>query len=354
MKKTISIDILERYIVNKCTPEEKILVRKWYLSLENENDYVSGLDAVDELKLEEEIYNKILSRIKSANEEEFVVPTHRRYLKLVYATAAVAAIFLIYIAIVFNNKQAVNPRIAYSIGNKEEITPSVVVLNGQQIFVVKNTSKKIYKAILPDSSSIWLSPNAEIQYPEKFDPKFRMITFSGESFFEITKNPKRPFIINSNSIITKVWGTSFRIRDGIIAKTAEVSVVTGKVSVSVRDPNKKVSARIGKAEIMLYPDQNVTLVNGQQLLKAEKIKNKASLQIWARVNLSFENASLKDIIPVLDSKFNVHLLVTNEKINNYVLNADFAGFNLPDVLQAFKKTLGIDYEINDNNNIELK
>jgi hypothetical protein len=46
-------------------------------------------------------------------------------------------------------------------------------------------------------------------------------------------------------------------------------------------------------------------------------------------------------------------VAANEKLNHYMLNADFSGFNLPDVLEALNKSLNIDYEIK-NNTIELK
>jgi transmembrane sensor len=341
MKKTISIEILERYIANECTPTEKALVKDWYQSLEKEYDYVSDLNESEELWLEEKIYNQILSDIQNSEEaeEQAVTPDKYRYLKIGYAAAAIAAMFLIFIAVVFKPKQAINNQVA--------------VVNSLQMFVVKNTTKQIYKTMLPDGSSAWLSPDAEIRYPQSFDPKFRMVSLSGESFFEVTKNPQRPFIINSRSIITKVWGTSFRVRDGIDGELPEVTVVTGKVSVSIRNPDIQASTKIENNEVLLYPNQKVTFFSKQHELKTEKETNKTSLQIWSRVNLSFDNTTLKNIVPVLNSKFGVHLLVTNEKLNHYVLNADFTEFNLPDVLQALKKTLGIDYEISDNS-IKLK
>jgi ferric-dicitrate binding protein FerR (iron transport regulator) len=339
MKKTISIEILERYIANECTPAEKALVKDWYQSLEKEYDYVSDLNESEEQWLEEKIYNQILNDIQNTEEIEIVTPNKYRYLKIGYAAAAIAAMFLIYIAVVFKQKQAVNNPVAD--------------LNSLQMFVVKNTTKQIYKTMLPDGSTAWLSPDAEIRYPQNFDSKFRMVSLSGESFFEVTKNPQRPFIINSRSIVTKVWGTSFRVRDDVSGNRAEVTVVTGKVSVSIRNSNMQASTKIEKNEVLLYPNQKVTFLSEQHALKTGKETDKASLQIWNRVNLSFDNTTLKNIVPILNSKFNAHLVITNEKLNHYVLDADFTEFNLPDVLQALKKTLGVNYELK-NNAIELK
>ena len=91
----------------------------------------------------------------------------------------------------------------------------------------------------------------------------------------------------------------------------------------------------------------------QHVLKPENTKNEPELQIWKRVNLSFENKPLREIIPVLNASYHVHIRVTNEKLNHYILNADMEGFNLPDVLEALKKSLNVNYEVGENE-IELE
>ncbi|MGN6637377.1 MAG: DUF4974 domain-containing protein, partial [Mucilaginibacter sp.] len=62
---------------------------------------------------------------------------------------------------------------------------------------------------------------------------------------------------------------------------------------------------------------------------------------------------ISEIIPVLNSKFHVHIQVKDERLNHYILSADLAGLNLPDVLEALKKSLNINYEISDDT-IELE
>ncbi|MEO8885803.1 MAG: FecR family protein [Mucilaginibacter sp.] len=341
MRKPISTDILKRYLDNTCTPAEKKAVWDWYESFGNDQDFASGLDKRDELELEEKIYANILNRIQQVEETQtvFTVLPKRHYR---YALAAIAAMLVIGLFTV----------LYYDSGHKP-VPPIANAPAKLKMLYVKNTTQRIYRAALPDGSILWLSPGAAIRYPEKFAEKFRMITFSGESFFEITKNPKRPFIINSHTIVTKVWGTSFRIRDLPGNKPAEVSVITGKVSVSRKDPAKAISAVLEQQDVMLYPNQNIKLFNGRKPARIERIQDKSSLKIWNRISLSFDNVSIRNIVPLLNDKFNVHIVVTNDKLNDYVLNADFTEFNLPEILQALQKTLGIDYAIG-KTNIELK
>ena len=145
------------------------------------------------------------------------------------------------------------------------------------------------------------------------------------------------------------------VRDDDRSNSAEVSVLTGKVSVSIKksDNTNDESLTLQKGEIMLYPHQKAIYLVDEHVLKPETPKKEPELQIWKRVNLLFENKPLKDIVPVLNSSYHVRIQVSNERLNHYILNADMEGFNLPDVLEALKKSLNVNYEIK-NDIIELE
>ena len=84
---------------------------------------------------------------------------------------------------------------------------------------------------LSDGSSVLLQPNSKLSYPKIFIGNQRKVYLSGEAFFEISKNPKKPFFVYANEIVTKVVGTSFRIRAYSNQPNVEVLVRTGKVKV---------------------------------------------------------------------------------------------------------------------------
>jgi len=345
MEESIPVELLERYIKGNCTPEEVEQVKAWYRSFERNDDYLSGISAAEEKALEERLYNHILKNIgvQPGEEEETEVDElpHRSIFRRWYTIAgAAAAVLIAGAAYVFT---VYHPQFG---GNETAANVST-----KQIRSITNNSDQVYKAVLPDHSTVWLKPNSQLTYPEVFDRKSRMVTISGEGFFEVTKNPNSPFIINSRSIITKVWGTSFLVRDNDLSNSAEVSVMTGKVSVSVKTAysSSQPSLKLEKGEVMLYPHQKVVYLIDKNLLKpeTEDTAGENAMQIWKHVNLSFENKPDREIIPVLNAKFHVHIMVKNQKLNRYILNADMAGLNLPDVLEALKKSLNINYEISD-------
>ncbi len=340
MGEPIPVELLEKYIKGHCTQTEVALVKKWYRSFEHNNDYVSGINLAEEKELEERIYNHILNNIGASAHEEEPVEKSNYTLHWWYAIAGIAASIVILVAAFL------------VVTYREQKTKATRLANvsTQQIEAITNNSDQIYKAVLPDNSSVWLKPHSQLTFPRVFDSKSRIVSISGECFFEVTKNPKCPFIINSRSIITKVWGTSFLVRDNAQSNSAEVSVLTGKVSVSIKTAynSDQSSLKLEKGEVMLYPHQKAIYLIDQHILKPEVANNEVKLQIWKRVNLFFDNRPLKEIIPVLNSMFHVHIKTKNEKLNHYILNADMAGFNLPDVLEALKKSLNISYEIRDD------
>ena len=75
-----------------------------------------------------------------------------------------------------------------------------------------NNSNKPQIITLSDGSSVLLQPNSKLSYPKIFTGNERKVYLSGEGFFEISKNPKKPFFVYANEIVTKVVGTSFRVK----------------------------------------------------------------------------------------------------------------------------------------------
>src|SRR5690606_37442189 len=52
-----------------------------------------------------------------------------------------------------------------------------------------------YQIWLPDGSKVWLNAASSIRFPTAFSGKSREVQIKGEAYFEIAKDPKRPFRI---------------------------------------------------------------------------------------------------------------------------------------------------------------
>ncbi|PTT01914.1 hypothetical protein DBR11_06200 [Pedobacter sp. HMWF019] len=200
--------------------------------------------------------------------------------------------------------------------------------------VIYNSANSVLKKILPDGSTVWLNPGARFTYPSRFG-EFRAVSMQGEIFFEVAKDHQHPFLISSGTVLTKVWGTSFRIRSVSGEKITTVSVLTGKVSVSTASKAKK--------EVILLPEEEVSYNKADQHLLKAPIELGSDMMVWRKAELSFEDTELSAIIPALSRYYHVPIFLKEEKLKKYRLTADFKGKNLPDILVLICKSVQCSY-----------
>ena len=77
---------------------------------------------------------------------------------------------------------------------------------------------------LPDSSRVWLNSDSRISYPDEFTGNKRVVSLSGEAYFEVTKDSLHPMVVLTNKDFTvEVLGTTFNIRSYENDATAETT-----------------------------------------------------------------------------------------------------------------------------------
>ncbi|MDP4265047.1 MAG: FecR family protein [Bacteroidota bacterium] len=91
--------------------------------------------------------------------------------------------------------------------------------------------KAYYKVILPDGSKVWLNSESSIRYPSSFD-SIRTVTVTGETFFEVAKDPNHPFIVSAGGINVQALGTKFNINAYANEAGTSTTLVEGSVKVS--------------------------------------------------------------------------------------------------------------------------
>ncbi|MFW0735785.1 FecR family protein [Flavobacterium sp. N502536] len=123
--------------------------------------------------------------------------------------------------------------------------------NNEGLVEQTNNSDKAQIITLSDGSSVLLQPKSKLSYPKIFTGNERKVYLSGEGFFEISKNPKKPFFVYANEIVTKVVGTSFRVKAYSDQPDVEVLVRTGKVRVKSND----LISKSDQDEVVLLPNQ---------------------------------------------------------------------------------------------------
>lgn len=195
---------------------------------------------------------------------------------------------------------------------------------------------------LSDGTLIHLNAESVLKYPNKFSGNTREVYLEGEAFFEVAKDKKHPFIIHSSKMDTKVVGTSFNILAYPDQKNQEVSVVTGKVSVS---------STVTKQNVFVFPGQKATIEKETNNLKAHSQINISTIASWRKNILVFEDVTVNEVIATMERHYGVKIKIQNESLQNLIINASFEEAEPEQVLNLLCKSIDASFKKEKNSYI---
>ncbi len=89
-----------------------------------------------------------------------------------------------------------------------------------------------FKLMLPDGTAVWLNAESSITYPTAFPGNTREVTITGEAYFEVAKNPSKPFTVKTYKDEIMVKGTSFNVNSYREEPGVKTSLLEGVVMVN--------------------------------------------------------------------------------------------------------------------------
>ena len=194
---------------------------------------------------------------------------------------------------------------------------------------VTTVSKEMVEVKLEDGSSVWVNSSSRFNYPEKFSGKERKVMLKGEAYFEVAKNPKKPFIIETGSTIIKVLGTSFNVRAIEGEEKEIVSVSEGLVSVTAaKDENSNTKIAAGE---QCKLDKSTSEIQKTAI-------DDINFDSWKTRKLLFESTYMKDVANTLSNYFETSIIVEDEIIGEMQLTSTFSNPKLDDVLRVIELT----------------
>jgi ferric-dicitrate binding protein FerR (iron transport regulator) len=188
---------------------------------------------------------------------------------------------------------------------------------------------------LSDGSTVYLSANSKLTFSKKFGRKNRQITLSGEAFFDVAKNAKMPFIIETDEADVKVLGTSFTVKSNRNAPF-EVTVKTGTVSISQRNNNDAVIATAG---------YKVELVNNQL---TKSLSTLTDSPIWQNQRLQFKDETLANLVLVINKTYNSNITIDPTVDGNRKLTVTFYNNSIQSIVDVICATLSVEAKFDDN------
>ncbi len=320
MTKEQYVSLYEKSVSGNCTEEEKVLLENYRDDFSLDILYWDEKMLGNEYKIKRNIYSKLLKSIKRNPTKVF------KWYKIPIAAALVLGMlgFGIYLNIQNNGEKLVRQKPDVMNDNilpgssKAVLTledGSSIILDELENGVVANQSNSVvnketdgslvytsskaatgqeqikynsivvprggeYQLVLPDGTKVWLNSESFLRFPVAFIGKERRVELSGEAYFEVAKNERKPFRVLAKGTEINVLGTHFNVN------AYNNAVNTTLIEGAVKLVHKNVKA-------ILKPGQSGMMHKGAFKIGVADIE---AVVAWKKGYFIFHDESLKSIM----------------------------------------------------------
>ena len=144
-----------------------------------------------------------------------------------------------------------------------------------------------FKIILEDSTEVWLNSESTLSYPEVFSPTERRVHVTGEAYFAVKRDEKRPFYVETDELTVRVYGTEFNVRAYADDPYVSTTLERGSIAVTRTD--------VPSGEVLLSPGHQALLNREDNRLNMRTVDPKV-ITGWRHGRFVFEEQPLSSIM----------------------------------------------------------
>lgn len=145
-----------------------------------------------------------------------------------------------------------------------------------------------YQLTLPDGTKVWLNSETSITYPVVFVQQERKVKITGEAYFEVTSDKRRPFRVELSDQVVEVLGTHFNV-NAYPSEEAKTSLLEGSVKISPANGG-------GQPKF----DQGWILKPGQAFMNGKVFRTNVDQDVaWKNGIFNFNNQNLTQVMKQL-------------------------------------------------------
>ena len=310
--------IISRYLSKEATPEEIKVLEDWISATpENYRSFLSQKNvwevsppAVNPEEIDvDSAHRKVMEQILHPNQPVSVRPK----LSFLHYWQQVAAILLLPLLILS----------AYLYFKPA----SQIAETYQELFTPYGTWSVVN---LPDGSKVWLNAGSSLKYPTQFNDKQRVVSMQGEAYFEVESDKEHPFIVKTKQLTVEATGTAFNVNAYAPDHVAAVTLVKGKVAVTL-DQKKTIS---------LSPGEKIDYNLATSLYNVNKT-NTYKWCSWKDGILIFRDDPLEYVFKRLGQTYNVEFILKDAELGKYSYKATFEGESLNEILRLLEMSAPI-------------
>jgi transmembrane sensor len=203
--------------------------------------------------------------------------------------------------------------------------------------------------VLADGSKVWLNALSSIRFPTTFTGKDRVVEITGEAYFEVAKNPSRPFKVivnrsseNAGKEIVEVLGTHFNINSYSDEASIKTTLFEGAIKISAA----------GKTSFLKPGQQGVLRVAQNDNQNELKVIDDADMDeaiAWKNQAFIFKKQDIATIMRQVARWYDVQVVFEDKITEPFVVTNLSRNVPVSKLLKILEMAGGVHFEIDDAN-----
>ncbi len=161
-----------------------------------------------------------------------------------------------------------------------------------------------YILVLDDGTRVWINSESELRYPVVFCDSVRKVYLKGEAYFEVKRDEKHPFMVETNELCTRVLGTEFNVQ-AYGWSDANITLIKGSVAVNQNGNG---------GTVVLKPGENASYNGDSLYVESVDVLKYIS---WKEGFFYYDNVPLENILSELGRWFDFTVFYRNPEVKDY-------------------------------------
>lgn len=161
---------------------------------------------------------------------------------------------------------------------------------------------------LSDHSTIWLNSGSKLIYPARFAPGKREVYLEGEAIFEVSHNPKHPFLVITTDVEVEVLGTVFNVTSYKDDRTTSTILESGSVELTYKS-----NALFSRSKEIMVPGM-LAVYDPQKGSVLQSKVNTKQYTSWRDGYFVCEKQPLGGILKKISRYYNVSIQLNDQEL----------------------------------------
>ncbi len=188
--------------------------------------------------------------------------------------------------------------------------------------------------VLPDSSKVWISNDSKLKYPSRFTGRSRELFLTGEAYFEVTHDKKKPFIVNIGKNRIRVLGTKFSVYAYPEDNIVEANLLSGKIQFDIYSGGRAKTFHSYTVE----PGHSMVYNKTGRIVRESEIPDNF-YDYWLKGVYTFKNERLESLARKIKRIYNTEIVFEDDYLKNKRYNGSFSvDDNIFTFMEAIRQT----------------